>query len=706
MTNQITIEIEQSPGSWLNITSDVRLDDKVTIARGRSDFQSQAGPQRLSFKLNNRTGKYSPRNPMSTLYGLVGRNTPVRCTIDSGARSRFYGYIPDLGPTWNDNHSDNWIQVDAYGILRRLSQGQPPISNALRDWILPQSTLAAYYPLMGGEDTIYSQNLAPGKTGSFFGSSGAIFKYGVDLGAAWLDTGMELNATGDIPYMQGTAAAAAAFVAFDFVFQSPAFGVLDVQLWPSYDSYFNVRLNTSGDAGTIQSSYYDDFVGTITNSATGAIDALQDTELHTCRVLLRNQPGLAIQYVVYIDGVSVDSGTNGITQTLSVVPIFRFHYSRFVGQTVMNLAHLTVWADNTEANLPDVNDYHDAAFAHGGEFALTRLARVCSDADVPVSIQGTAADSQVMGPQFDESRLEQIRDVESTDMGILAERRDAQGLLYVSSSSMYNQISSFTLAYDQRQAASPLLPVDDDQVLRNDVTATRRGGGSDRYTVDTGPLSTLDPPDGVGRYETEITVNIQADDQLLAVAGWVANIGTLDKARWPSVTANLQATGVTSTLRNSVKDADIGDLFRITGLSRAFVYDDANLIIVGYTEVIDPFVHQITFNCMPAEPFETFVVESTGSRISPGETALVNASMTTTQTTMSVLSADGVTLWDTAGDDFSIMVAGEEMLCTAISGTTPGSAQTFTVTRSQNSVVKTHSSGEIVRLKRRAVIPL
>jgi hypothetical protein len=713
MTTQLSIEIETAPGVWIDITDDVYQRDPVVISRGKGDQQSLAAPQRLTFTLDNRSGRYSPRNPLSDLYGKIGRNTPIRCEIDFS--DGFHGEIADLPPLWDPSHSDHYIQVEANGILRRLGQGQPPVSTALRDFVIGAdathlASLAAYYPLSGGEETIYSQNLAPGKTGSFRGSGGAVFKYGVDMGAAWLGSGMELNATGDLPYMEGTGNATASNVALDFVFQSPALGVLDVQLWPTLDSIFNLRLNTSADAGTLQVSYYDDTVGTLNETATGVIAALQDTELHTCRFELNTAAGPNINYLVYIDGVLVDSGSNSLGQTLSRVPIFRFHYSRFTNQTVMNMAHLTLWADNTAANIPTATAFKDAAFCYAGETAVDRIIRICANWGVPIGTQGVAAESTVMGPQFSESRLAQIRDAEATDMGILFEERGSASLHYRSRTSMYNQSPQFTLNYKSGQVSPPLAPVDDDQATRNDVTATRREGGSARVAIDTGPLSTQDPPDGVGRYDDEVTVNVETDNQLAEIAGWVANIGTLDKARWPSVTVNLSAPPITADadLVSAIKDANIGDRFVISGMQEAFINDDVSLIIVGYTETINPFVHTITFNCMPAEPYEVFVVDDPGSRISSGETSLVNATMTATTTSMSVLSADAVTLWTTSGGQMpiSIMVAGEEMTVTAITGTTPGSAQTFTVTRSVNGVVKTHASGEIVRLKRRAVLAL
>lgn len=695
MTNQVTIDLMTASGVWTDITPDVYQRDALTISRGRSDEQSQAQPQRMAFTIENRDGKYSPRNPLSPLYGKVGRNTPVRCTIDNGTFTRFYGEISGLPPRWDEAHADNYIQVEANGVLRRLDQGQPTVSNALRDWVLAQSTLAAYYPLSGGAETSYSQNIAPGKTGSFTGSSGAAFTYGTDMGAAWLGTGLEINATGDGPYMQGITNASGSNIAVDFVFQSLGLGVLDVQIWPNLDRIFNLRINTSADAGTMLVSFIDES-GAATNAPPSAvIPELQDTGLHTCRFELQEAAGPTVGFFVYIDGSLVYSIAGWAGVSLSASPFFRLHYSRFTNQTYVNVAHFAVWADNTAANLPTAQDYTEAAFAYAGETAIDRITRVCADGNIPVVTVGTAAESMPMGPQFAESRLAQLRDCESTDMGILLERRDGSGLRYRSRASMYNQTAAFTLAYNAGQVAPPLEPVDDDQNTRNDVTATRRDGGSDRYTVDTGPLSTLDPPDGVGRYETDISVNPETDGMLLNIASWVANVGTLDEARWPSVTVNLQAPGMSSTLRSAIKTADVGDLFTITGMQKAFIYDDVNLIIVGYTETITPFIHTITFNCMPAEPY-TVAVYDTSRYDADGSTLTSN--ITSTATSLSATKS-GATLWTTDGTmvPFDIRVGGERIRVGSVTGSS--SPQTLgSLTRSINGVVKAQTAGTAIEL--------
>jgi adenosine/AMP kinase len=158
------------------------------------------------------------------------------------------------------------------------------------------------------------------------------------------------------------------------------------------------------------------------------------------------------------------------------------------------------------------------------------------------------------------------------------------------------------------------------------------------------------------------------------------------------VTVNLSSPNISSTLRGQIKSAGVGDWFRITNMKKAFVYDDVNLIIVGYSETIDPFVHSITFNCMPAEPY-TVAVYDTARYDADGSTLTSNVTSTAT----SISATNTTTVWTTDATmfPFDIAVGGERMTVTNITGaTTP---QTMTVTRSVNGVVKAQTAGtEIV----------
>ncbi|WP_223772951.1 hypothetical protein [Streptomyces sp. 135] len=70
-------------GAWTDVSPDVYVRDQKVISRGRRDQGATTDPSSLSLTLNNRGGRYSPRNAMSPLYGLIGRNTRVRVSVPS-----------------------------------------------------------------------------------------------------------------------------------------------------------------------------------------------------------------------------------------------------------------------------------------------------------------------------------------------------------------------------------------------------------------------------------------------------------------------------------------------------------------------------------------------------------------------------------------------------------------------------------------------
>ncbi|MFJ3786988.1 hypothetical protein [Streptomyces sp. NPDC090093] len=74
----------QIGGVWTDITTDVYSRVPIGIECGRSEESVRTNPSKAALQLNNRLGKYSPRNPMSPYFGLIGRNTPVRIAVHGG----------------------------------------------------------------------------------------------------------------------------------------------------------------------------------------------------------------------------------------------------------------------------------------------------------------------------------------------------------------------------------------------------------------------------------------------------------------------------------------------------------------------------------------------------------------------------------------------------------------------------------------------
>ena len=70
-------------GIWTAISADVRTESDMNGTRGLSSWASEADPSKYVFALNNRHGKYSPRNPVSPYYRQLSRNTPIRVSVPS-----------------------------------------------------------------------------------------------------------------------------------------------------------------------------------------------------------------------------------------------------------------------------------------------------------------------------------------------------------------------------------------------------------------------------------------------------------------------------------------------------------------------------------------------------------------------------------------------------------------------------------------------
>ena len=83
----LDIAVELKLGdTWVDIKAlgHVYTRDPITITRGRQDEGARADPATCSMTINNKDGRYSPRNPNSPYYGLIGRNTPLRVSAGVG----------------------------------------------------------------------------------------------------------------------------------------------------------------------------------------------------------------------------------------------------------------------------------------------------------------------------------------------------------------------------------------------------------------------------------------------------------------------------------------------------------------------------------------------------------------------------------------------------------------------------------------------
>lgn len=252
------------------------------------------------------------------------------------------------------------------------------------------------------------------------------------------------------------------------------------------------------------------------------------------------------------------------------------------------------------------------------------------------------------------------------------------------------------LDFAAAQVGVPLEPDIDDFTVHNDVTAKRRQGSSAHAVDQDGPLGV----DAIGRHKTRVDVNPESDADLPDHANWHLALGTIEDARFPQVTVDLDAVPALAAQASAI---DVGDLIRINNLPDDLVPDVAELIVLGYSENVPSHRRLITFNTLPATIYQTVGVldDAEQGKLDSGSSTLTSA-ITSTAISFQVSTTSADAVWTTDAAEMPIyivvgVVGGEQMRVTAIAGA--ASPQTFTVQRSINGVVKAHSAGVQVHVR-------
>lgn len=342
-------------------------------------------------------------------------------------------------------------------------------------------------------------------------------------------------------------------------------------------------------------------------------------------------------------------------------------------------------------------DLGSALNAWQGEAAGARFKRLCDEEAIVFRGQGNLAASTPMGPQTPEALTTLWQECADADRGAIYEPRQQLALGYRTRASMLNQGAAAAIPYSMLMA--PLLPTEDDQIIANDVTCTQNQDGSfSEQAQATGPLNIQSPsqdPDGVGRYAVSVPVNLAADSQLDGEASWIRHMGTVDEPRYPALCVDLASTesGVASIF-SALLGLDIGDRVTVTGTPPWLPPDGIDLLIQGVTENIWLKKLNLSLACVPSSPWNVMTWNDPvwGRWASDGSALAAGVSSSATSLSVSTTNP-GSPLWTTSAGDlpFDILVAGERMTVTAISGAS--SPQAFTVVRSVNSVVKAQTAG-------------
>lgn len=593
----------------------------------------------------------------------------------------YFGTVAQIPSRWNKHGGNSWAPIQAAGILRRLSQGNPPINSPLTRQ-LPAYSPTGYWPLEdSAESTRFASALSNGIPASFTNMSPAS-----DSTLAGSDTAPVMNAAGGAVRGTTNKRHSANGSSGMFLTKSQALPTPKTVLAIIYATGRAARFIISVSS-TVMYVDVEEPDGTNISSSSATIspiDALQwtawqlETEIsgaNTNWTLITHQVGQTSYY--FING---SYASTVVSQFHTIVVGNGDHNGMAVSQ---------LWlGPNT---LPFVtNSFSLVSDGYRGEMASDRIARICLEEGIPVAIE--SGSSITLGPQSQNNVIDALRSAEKSDYGVLYER--GTGLGFRPHSARYSPITLMSLSRLAGEIDDPPEPTDDDQGIRNSWRVDREQGSFAVSKDDTHIAAE-------GYYPDQETINVFTDEQLPDAASWRVYIGTRPDLRWSNLSFNFARSPqlVASWRKRGFSPRIVATM----GLSQ-MVGADPDVLMEGYTANLWPTGWTVKANCSPAKPWDIGVLDGNDVRLDAETSVLDTAITTTTATSIQVTNGGFPTsTWVPASlfpadMGFNIVIDGEVMTVTNVSDIFSTTKQTLTVTRNVNGGAKLHDAGASVRL--------
>lgn len=605
---------------------------------------------------------------------------------------RFYGELVTQPPKWDVTGRDNFIKMKAAGILRRLSQGQSPLKSTMYRGLSQKANVTAYWPCEDGKD---STNLTSGLIG---GAPMAITQ-----GTPTLSTSSVFNCSNPLPQLHNSTWSGS-ISNHDNTGKEQVWFLLNIPSAIAAETVL-IRIWFTGATALIWQLSVDPTGSFRLIAADPSLSLLVDTTPVGFDV---NTRLLRVSLTWEQNGANIDFGI--WTLEVGQLTTGAFHGETLNSATLGRINRIDINQDGTlddvivgHISTTNMNfnlfDLKEELNAFSGETAGYRFRRLLTDENIISNIKGDINKTTLMGPQLPDTLLNLLKDIEIADGGALYEAREFPGLVYRTRESMYSQdiisgTPALTLSYTNKHI-SAMDPTDDDQYLRNAITASKKNGGIGLASLDDGSELSISV---VGIYDSQVEVNVYLNNQLVDIANWLLSLSTVNEARFPAIVITLERKvfSTNPTLTTNVKSMDIGDLVTISDLPSWLPPEDINQLVQGLTESLHNFSHVVTIHGAPAGPWQAAIYEDTNSRYE-SEGSFISQDIDSTTTAVIVNIPNGP-VWSDDDAPFDIIVNGERMTVSVISGT--GTPQTFTCIRHVNGIVKAHTTGEEIRLFR------
>lgn len=566
---------------WTDVSDYVELHNLLNITVGRQDERSTADANSLTLTLDNKDGRFTAGRSASPYYPNVkiGRPIRVRVTPPGGSAStRFVGFIDEWPVEWDGSDAYAKTTIRASSRLARLG-----LSAKLRSMIEAEilSARPHRYWTLGDPSGSSLAAESSGNGGDPLSAvvRGTPFVFGNATGPGFDDlTAAEfLGANGDGDYLAGALTSTS--------------GPSSLSLWLLVSG-----LPSSGVGPPFSSTVAIGGGLSLRISTTGSIIAgatagpnINDGRGHHIAVVRDGSTE-----VLYLDGVAVDSAATGISLYSSTMA---------VGQIAGSMAHVAFF--DTALTATQVAAQAEVVLSGAsGDTTDERMMRILGWAGVPAAEASvdTGSESMTYQQTAGQSAVDALRDVESTEGGVLFDGRDGR-VTFHSRSRRYLAIAAATLNMASQHVGTDFAPKLDRSALANDVTV------ENPTTQESARQADAASRDEYGVATTSARSLAASSDALAQRASWLLASYAEPRTRVPSLTVDVLAHQGLTPSAHALLGLTVGDLLAVTNAPTQADTTSQSYFVEGYTETIGPQSYGITFNLSPTYPtLSTFVL--------------------------------------------------------------------------------------------------
>lgn len=605
---------------------------------------------------------------------------------------RFSGKAPKWPLSVDATGNDVFSEVKAYGPLQQMNDGAAVLGSPMLRYYSSLVNIG-YWPCEDGENstqiTAKTANTRPALAVNV--DYGAVDQFAGSAPLPNMVTGSGI--TGKFPrYTAGTAYAFTWAYYIDTAAPTANFEMMQLST-TNYN--FSAVMNSGGSLSFTFTNPSDTTVLSTVGPIAFGLGAVPPEVL--VYVLEVSFAAGTLSWVVNWRGEDIATGysISGSFATSSIGTMTGWKASGFpAGAGVNTLAVGHVAGINNQTTY--LEDPHLRSFrGYIGENAISRMVRLAGEEGYSIQVRGQTPNTNavLMGVQPRDTLINMLDQCADVARCVLTERRDKYSLLVITRNELENQ-ALYPVSYTDA-TISGALGVDENSVVRNNVTVIRDGGSSATLAQASGKYGTQN-----GIYTYSDTFNLYTDDETDEIAGLIRLIGTWEDKFYavPFETARKEVQA-SSTLQFMLAELDIGHAFEITNLPVIMGIRPPDCLVEKYVETMDRRLWGIAFESSPYRPYNTAQFYAT-PRNYIGVTNLTvgSAVSATTAGAAGTITATSAAVLETIkypGVNIDLDIGGlERVTLTNVTGTWP--TYTLSVTRGNPAIA--HAVGETIRL--------